>query len=221
MTNGLFAHTCVIVVFFSALLCTWGKIRITLAGAHKPFAFLSHTYYNDVIMNALVSQITNLTIVYSIVYLKRRSTKNQSSATLAIVREFTGDRWIPRTKGQWRRKCFHLMTSSSTIRYIFHSWIIRGSIFRSVMCGDTVCRKLFFHQYLINSTRIFLVISICFEKHVCQTIVNHVPLAFFGSNSLSKHTCIYIDLLKAHMDHASRISIFCFYFFYWAATWNK
>ena len=26
--------------------------------------------------------------------------------------EFTVDRWIPRTKGQWRRKCFHLMTSS-------------------------------------------------------------------------------------------------------------
>ena len=26
--------------------------------------------------------------------------------------EFTGDRWIPRTKGQWHGKCFHLMTSS-------------------------------------------------------------------------------------------------------------
>ena len=26
--------------------------------------------------------------------------------------EFTGDRWIPHTKGQWRGKCFHSMTSS-------------------------------------------------------------------------------------------------------------
>ena len=26
--------------------------------------------------------------------------------------ESTGDRWIPLTKGQWRGKCFHLMTSS-------------------------------------------------------------------------------------------------------------
>ena len=26
--------------------------------------------------------------------------------------KFTGDRWIPHTKGQWRGKCFHLMTSS-------------------------------------------------------------------------------------------------------------
>ena len=26
--------------------------------------------------------------------------------------EFTGDRWIPRTNGHWRGKCFRLMTSS-------------------------------------------------------------------------------------------------------------
>ena len=26
--------------------------------------------------------------------------------------EFTGHRWIPRTNGQWRGKCFHTMTSS-------------------------------------------------------------------------------------------------------------
>ena len=29
--------------------------------------------------------------------------------------EFTGDRWIPRAKGKWRGKCFHLMTSSLCI----------------------------------------------------------------------------------------------------------
>ena len=37
-----------------------------------------------------------------------------------LCREFTGDRWIPRTKGQWRGKCFHLMTSSwYTVRATF------------------------------------------------------------------------------------------------------
>ena len=36
----------------------------------------------------------------------------RSKKTLAFVREWTSDRWIPRTKGQWRGKCFHLMTSS-------------------------------------------------------------------------------------------------------------
>ena len=36
--------------------------------------------------------------------------------------EFTGDRWIPRTKGQLRGKCFHLMTSSC-----FMCWILNIS----------------------------------------------------------------------------------------------
>ena len=31
----------------------------------------------------------------------------------SLCGEFTGDRWIPRLKGQQRGKCFHLMTSSS------------------------------------------------------------------------------------------------------------
>ena len=31
--------------------------------------------------------------------------------------ESTGDRWIPFTKGQWRRKCFHLMASSCGHRH--------------------------------------------------------------------------------------------------------
>ena len=30
--------------------------------------------------------------------------------------EFTGDRWIPLIKGQWRGKCFHLLTSSYSTR---------------------------------------------------------------------------------------------------------
>ena len=38
--------------------------------------------------------------------------KHQSSASLAFVRGIHWDRWIPRTNGQWRGKCFHLMKSS-------------------------------------------------------------------------------------------------------------
>ena len=38
--------------------------------------------------------------------------KHQSSASLAFVRGIHRDQWIPRTKGQLRGKCFHLMTSS-------------------------------------------------------------------------------------------------------------
>ena len=43
---------------------------------------------------------------------RRRSKKHQSSASLALVWGIHRDRWIPRTNGQLRGKCFHLMTSS-------------------------------------------------------------------------------------------------------------
>ena len=43
-------------------------------------------HYNDVIMNAMVSQITSLTIVYSTAYLGADQRKHQSSASLAFVR---------------------------------------------------------------------------------------------------------------------------------------
>ena len=37
--------------------------------------------------------------------------------------EFTGDRWIPRTNGQLRGKCFHLMTSSWYCHITWHKHI--------------------------------------------------------------------------------------------------
>ena len=43
-------------------------------------------HYNDVMMSAMSSQITSLSIVYSTVYSRRRSRKHQSSASLAFVR---------------------------------------------------------------------------------------------------------------------------------------
>ena len=50
----------------------------------------SRMHYNDVIMGAMASQITNLTIVYSIVYAVADQRKHQRSASLDFVREFTG-----------------------------------------------------------------------------------------------------------------------------------
>ena len=57
-------------------------------------------HYIDVIMTTMASQITSLTVVYSIVYSGADQRKHQSSASLAFVREIHRDRWIPRTKGQ-------------------------------------------------------------------------------------------------------------------------
>ena len=76
-------------------------------------------HYSDVIMGATASQITRLTIVFSIVYSDADQRKHQSSASLAFVRWIHRGRWIPRTNGQLRGKCFHLLTSSwSSIKYV-------------------------------------------------------------------------------------------------------
>ena len=52
----------------------------------KPNTWLIHiSHYDDVIMGAIASQITSLTIVYSTVYSGADQSKHQSSASLAFV----------------------------------------------------------------------------------------------------------------------------------------
>ena len=62
--------------------------------------------YNDVIMGAIASQITSLTIVYSPVYSSRSQRKYQSSASLAFMRGI--HRWPVNSphKGPVTRKKF-------------------------------------------------------------------------------------------------------------------
>ena len=63
-------------------------------------------HYNDVIMSAIASQITTLTIVYSTVYSGADQRKHQSSVSLAFVR---GIHWWPVNsphKGPVTRKMF-------------------------------------------------------------------------------------------------------------------
>ena len=51
---------------------------------HKAYGMIRH--YNDVVMSAIASHITNLTIVFSIVYSDADQRKHQSTASLAFVR---------------------------------------------------------------------------------------------------------------------------------------
>ena len=71
---------------------------------------MERLHYDDV--TTMASHITSLTVVYSTVYSDADERKHQSSASLAFVWGIHRDRWIPRTKGQLRGKCFYLMTSS-------------------------------------------------------------------------------------------------------------
>ena len=52
-------------------------------------------------MSTMASQINSLTIDYSTVYSATDKRKHQSPMSLALYGEFTGDRWIPRTNGQF------------------------------------------------------------------------------------------------------------------------
>ena len=56
-------------------------------------------HYSDVIMGAMASKITGVSIVYSTICSDADLRKHQSSAS-PLLGEFTGDRGIPRTKGQ-------------------------------------------------------------------------------------------------------------------------
>ena len=71
-----------------------------LHSANVRLYFFIILHYIDVIMTTMASQITSLTVAYSIVYSSADQRKHQSSASLAFVQEIHRDRWIPRTKGQ-------------------------------------------------------------------------------------------------------------------------
>ena len=72
-------------------------------------------HYGDVIMGMVTSQITSLTIVYSIVYSGADQGSIKAPSHWPLCGEFTSDRWIPHTNGQLRGKFFHLMMSSCTL----------------------------------------------------------------------------------------------------------
>ena len=94
------------------VMINFSGIWITQQTNENAFPAFRLKHYNDVIMTTMASQITSLTVVYSTVYSDADQRKHQSSASLAFVWGIHRDRWIPRTKGQLREKCFHLMTSS-------------------------------------------------------------------------------------------------------------
>ena len=66
-------------------LWQWRTLSLCNSLETSPIRFHIH-HYGDVIMGAIASQITSLTVVYSTVYSDADQTKHQSSASLAFVR---------------------------------------------------------------------------------------------------------------------------------------
>ena len=103
----IMSEVCLTPSLFSGLALLAMESVVCLQTTHS-----SYEYYNDVMMGTIASQITSLTIVFSTVYSDADQRRHQSSASLSFVRGIHRVRWIPRTYGQWRGKCFNLMTSS-------------------------------------------------------------------------------------------------------------
>ena len=96
---------------FSTRLTSKGKLfklmkaLAFLVDIHAPQWAMRHLY-GDIIMGAMASQITNLTIIYSTVYSGADQRKHQSSASLAFVRGI--HRWPVNSPHKWpvTRKMF-------------------------------------------------------------------------------------------------------------------
>ena len=80
-----------------------------------PYNTLCYFHYNDVIMGTMVYRFTGVSIINSTVCSGPDQKDIKAPRNWPLCGEFTGDRWIPHTKGQWRGKCLHLMTSSRVI----------------------------------------------------------------------------------------------------------
>ena len=98
----------------------------------------STMHYDDVIMTILASQITSLTVVYSIVYSGVNQRKHQSSASLAFVREIhRGPVNFPH-KWPVTRKMFPF---DDVIMDIYQSCCLMQSIFHLIISQQisTIC----------------------------------------------------------------------------------
>ena len=84
-------------------------------------------HYGDVIMGAIASQITSLTIIYSTVYSDADRRKHQSSAPLAFVRGI--HRW-PVTSPHKRRVARKMFPFDDEIIYLFISSNLCSNDFR-------------------------------------------------------------------------------------------
>ena len=84
---------------------------------------------------------------------RRRSKKTSKLRVTGLCVGNSPDRWIPRTKGQWRGKCFHLMTSSCLIMiFVLH--------FRSEIVGTAFSlEKCQFKGWLYFSNRLDIVLT--------------------------------------------------------------
>ena len=110
-------------------------------------------HYNDVIMSAIASQITGVSIVYLTRRLAQIKENIKARRHWPLWEEFTGDRWTPLTKGQQPGKCSQLMTSSwNGFKAVFHvrqGIVFDSSLLRSIAHRRTHMVKIYINQWTL------------------------------------------------------------------------
>ena len=160
--------------------------RIHLAGYH----------YSDVIMSTIASQITSLAIVFSTVYPGADQRKHKAPRRWPLWGELTGDRWIPRSKGQQRGKWFHLMTSSW---YCTH--------FSSQTTFS--CQLLNYWKkvlvYLESTMKTLVFDILIFWKWL---VTNHKEYCYFNTTLTCKKWNVQCPILKIHNRMHRNVTFF-------------
>ena len=115
---------------------------ITICNNASTLPFYAQHYF-DVIMGAMASQITSVSIVYSTLCSGVNQRKYEASRHWPLWGEFTGDWWIPLAMGPWHGKCLRfdgVITKSGDVVYIpiyVGNWL--GLYWQSLACELGLC----------------------------------------------------------------------------------
>ena len=130
----------------------------------KLFVKMKSLHYSDVIMSAMVSQITSLTILYSTVYLGVDQREHQCSASLAFVRGIH----------RWPVNCPHIGTVTLEIHITFGQGVetYHVNILRPRQNGRNFPDDIFKCIFLNENIWISINIS---RKFVRKDPINNIP----------------------------------------------
>ena len=136
-------------------------------------------------MSTIASQITGVSIVYSIVCSGADQRNIKAPRHWPLWGEFTGDRWIPLTKGQYSGKCPYLMTSSCrntfatslySIIFLLKTWHVlqRCGHFDILRCCLSACFILAISVDLMGRQRKWRILTL-YVLYNLRSIVNPTP----------------------------------------------
>ena len=130
---------------------------------------------------------------------RRRSKKTPTLRVTGLCVGIHRDRWIPRTKGQLRGKCFHLVTSSWCCSYpdiLWHTWE-KFRFSRDASYPDQT--SLFYSFYTCQS---IIKWGRDLSEYVFSLIKLYVFVSFHTKLAVTyKRTCMHLGYTPTYLRH--------------------